>query len=73
MITTTQGDMDEADLMKRTGGHDDENETTTWVEYYLRAGHEQGGKAGELVHRSAHVDLKHMPPGMEAIAANLGA
>lgn len=52
-ITTTKGDMDEALLEKRTGALDNENETTTWVEYWLD---------GELVHRSAHVTLKRMPP-----------
>lgn len=49
MITTTKGLMDEALLDKREGTIDNDNETTTWVEYWL---------AGELVHRSAHVTLK---------------
>lgn len=41
--------MDEALLEKREGEVDDENEHTTWVEYWLD---------GELVHRSVHVHLK---------------
>ena len=53
MITTTKGDMDESLLEKREGSLDNNNETTTWVEYWLD---------GELVHRSAHVSLKTSPP-----------
>lgn len=49
MINTTKGDMDEALLLKREGSVDNEDEYTTWVEYW----HE-----GELVHRSVHVTLK---------------
>ena len=49
MITTTKGLMDEALLDKREGTIDNDNETTTWIEYWL---------TGELVHRSAHVTLK---------------
>ena len=49
MITTTKGLMDEALLDKREGTIDNDNETTTWVEYWM---------GGELVHRSAHVQLK---------------
>ena len=41
--------MDESLLEKREGSVDNDNETTTWVEYWLE---------GELVHRSAHVQLK---------------
>lgn len=52
-ITTTKGLMDESLLQKREGSIDNENEATTWVEYWLD---------GELVHRSAHVTLKKMPP-----------
>jgi hypothetical protein len=53
LITTTKGDMDESLLVKQEGTVDNENELTTWVEYWLE---------GELVHRSAHVTLKKMPP-----------
>ena len=49
LITTTKGEMDEALLEKKEGYVDNENEYTTWVEYW----HE-----GELVHRSVHVTLK---------------
>ena len=49
MITTTKGLMNEALLDKREGTIDNDNETTTWIEYWL---------GGELVHRSAHVQLK---------------
>ena len=49
MITTIKGLMDEALLDKREGTIDNDNETTTWIEYWL---------GGELVHRSAHVQLK---------------
>ena len=41
--------MDDSLLKKREGVVDNEHEHTTWVEYWLD---------GELVHRSAHVDLK---------------
>lgn len=49
MITTTKGDMDESLLEKREGSLDNDVEYTTWVEYWLD---------GELVHRSAHIQLK---------------
>ena len=49
LVTTTKGEMDESLLEKREGSLDNDNEYTTWVEYW----HE-----GELVHRSAHVALK---------------
>lgn len=49
LITTIKGEMDEALLEKKEGVVDNDNEYTTWVEYWL---------AGELVHRSAHVTLK---------------
>ncbi len=49
MITTTKGLIEEALLEKREGVVDNDNEYTTWVEYWYE---------GELVHRSAHVQLK---------------
>lgn len=52
LITTIHGLMEESLLEKRTGEVDNENEHTTWIEYWL---------AGELVHRSVHVTLKKMP------------
>ena len=51
LVTTTKGDMDDSLLEKREGTVDNDNELTTWVEYWLD---------GELVHRSAHVTLKKM-------------
>jgi hypothetical protein len=52
LVTTTKGDMDDSLLEKREGSVDNDNELTTWVEYWLE---------GELVHRSAHVTLKKSP------------
>jgi len=52
LVTTTKGEMDDSLLEKREGTVDNENELTTWVEYWFE---------GELVHRSAHVTLKKMP------------
>lgn len=52
LITTTKGEMDETLLEKKEGSVENDNEYTTWVEYW----HE-----GELVHRSVHVTLKKMP------------
>ena len=49
LIATTKGEIDNSLLEKREGSVDNENEYTTWVEYWLD---------GELVHRSAHVQLK---------------
>jgi hypothetical protein len=49
LITTTKGDMDETLLEKKEGSVDNDNEYTTWIEYWYE---------GELVHRSAHVTLK---------------
>jgi len=51
-VFTTKGDMDESLLEKREGSLNNDNEYTTWVEYWYE---------GELVHRSAHVTLKQMP------------
>jgi len=48
-VTTTKGDMDDSLLKKREGTIDNDNELTTWVEYWLDE---------ELVHRSAHVTMK---------------
>lgn len=60
LVQTTKGDMDEALLEKKEGFVDNENEYTTWTEFWLE---------GELVHRSVHVTLKKMPPiGGEAAA-----
>lgn len=52
MVNTIYGEMDEALLEKKEGVFEDDNELTTWVEYW---------KDSELVHRSAHVTLKRTP------------
>jgi hypothetical protein len=53
LVTTTKGEMDDSLLEKREGTFEDDNELTTWVEYWLES---------ELVHRSAHVTLKRSLP-----------
>jgi hypothetical protein len=62
LVTTTKGDMDESLLEKREGTVDNDNELTTWVEYW---------DGEELVHRSAHVTLKKMPTFAGAEAASI--
>jgi len=62
LVTTTKGEMDDSLLEKREGAVDNEDEYTTWVEYWLE---------GELVHRSAHVTLKKMPTFAGAEAASI--
>ena len=52
LVTTTKGEMDDSLLVKREGTVNNDNELTTWVEYWLDE---------ELVHRSAHVTLKKPP------------
>ena len=49
MITTTKGKMDEALLERREGQFEDDNEATSWVEYW---------DGDEMVHRSVRVHLK---------------
>ena len=61
IVTTTKGEMDDSLLEKREGTVDNDNELTTWVEYWLE---------GELVHRSAHVTLKKAPTFAGAEAAS---
>ena len=61
IVTTTKGDMDDSLLEHRSGEVDNDNESTTWTEYWLD---------GELVHRSAHVTLKKMPVFAGAEAAS---
>ena len=60
LITTTKGLMNEADLRKVEGSMDNENEYTTWVEYYL---------GDEVVHRSVQVNLKRCADVGNAIAS----
>jgi len=61
LVTTTKGEMDDSLLEKREGTTDTDNETTSWVEYWLE---------GELVHRSVHMTLKRNVTG-EAVAQSL--
>jgi len=62
LVNTTKGEMDDSLLEKKEGSVDNDNEYTTWVEYWLD---------GELVHRSAHVQLKKNIVA-DGIAAMLG-
>ena len=52
IVTTTKGEMDDSLLEMRQGSVDNEDEFTTWTEYWL---------LDELVHRSVHVTLKKSP------------
>ena len=52
IVTTIKGDMDDSLLEHRAGEIENDNELTTWVEYWLDE---------ELVHRSVHVTLKKVP------------
>ena len=52
IVTTTKGDVDDSLLVKQEGVIDNDDEYTTWVEYWLD---------NEMVHRSAHVTLKKAP------------
>jgi len=61
LVTTTKGEMDDYLLEKREGTIDNDNETTSWVEYWLQ---------GELVHRSVDMTLKRNVTG-EAVAQSL--
>ena len=53
LVTTTKGEMDDSLLEKKEGVFEDDNEYTTWVEYWQDA---------ELVHRSVNVTLKKALP-----------
>jgi hypothetical protein len=61
LVTTTKGEMDDSLLVKKEGSVDNDNEYTTWIEYWLD---------DELVHRSVHVTLKKSPL-MDLIAASM--
>jgi len=62
LVNTIKGEMDDSLLEKREGTIDNDNETTSWVEYWLQ---------GELVHRSVDMTLKRNVTG-EAVAQSLG-
>ena len=61
LVNTIKGEMDDSLLEKREGTIDNDNETTSWVEYWLQ---------GELVHRSVDMTLKRNVTG-EAVAQSL--
>jgi hypothetical protein len=61
LVTTIHGEMDDSLLEKKEGSLDNDNETTSWVEYWLD---------GELVHRSVNMALKRSVVGT-AIAASI--
>jgi hypothetical protein len=50
LVNTTKGEMDDSLLVSKDGNMENDNEKTSWVEYYL---------GDELVHRSVHVELKN--------------
>lgn len=52
IVKTTKGDMDASLLERREGRDENANEIAKWTEYWLH---------GELVHRSAHVEIKRFP------------
>jgi hypothetical protein len=62
LVTTTKGEMDAALLDKKEGVLDNDNETTSWIEYWLD---------GELVHRSVNMILKRYTVTGEAVAASI--
>jgi hypothetical protein len=62
IVTTTKGDMDDSLLVKQEGSMENDNELTSWTEYWLD---------GELVHRSVHVMLKKNVAA-EGVAAMIG-
>lgn len=53
LINTTRGPKLEADMLRKDGVVDNENEHTQWVEFW---------QAGELIHRSVDIVLKQLPP-----------
>ena len=62
IVTTTKGEMDDSLLVKKEGAIENDNELTSWTEYWLD---------GELVHRSVHVLLKKNVAA-EGVAAMIG-
>jgi hypothetical protein len=62
LVNTIHGEMDDSLLEKKEGSLDNNNEFTTWTEYWLN---------DELVHRSVHVTLK-TSPALFAEAAAIG-
>ena len=68
LITTTLGDRDDSTLLKSTGGVDNDNERTVWVEYCEKdckgEAHFTGTASGpgvfcdRHIHRSVNMELK---------------
>jgi len=61
-MITTKGEMDESLLRRVDGLVEDDNEHTTWTEFY---------DGDELVRRDVHVTLKQAGVIAEALAATL--
>ena len=59
LVTTIKGEMDESLLEKKEGAIDNENEYTTWVEYWLEGELVQDRKSTRL--NSSHTDISRMP------------
>lgn len=51
IVTTIHGDMDDSQLVKLEGGHEDDNEIVKWVEYRMPG-------SDDIVHRSVDMHLK---------------
>lgn len=49
LVFTTRGYLPKCSLEERTGGFENDNEKTAWVEYWLD---------GECIHRSVDIQLK---------------
>jgi hypothetical protein len=70
LVTTTKGEMDESLLEKREGSLDNDNEHTTWVEYWLDGELVQGVlPAAHVGRRPIAVDAAN---GDRAVLARLG-
>lgn len=67
-------EIEESLLFKREGGHDDENETAAWVEYYQSQELQPGYRVpiGKPVHRSARVELKKVPINTSSFTGKAG-
>ena len=62
VITTIYGIRNPSDFEKKTGVVENENEYTTWIEYW---------DGPTLVHRSAHVTLKKIPQDVQSILGEI--
>lgn len=71
LITTRNGLTPTEALRRVDGVYEDENERTVFIEYYDDHLPDPEDRAAH-VHRSAHVQLKRLPDGMEAVMGALG-